>query len=158
MLNTETMPFGTEVVKLSDRSAAGRYETGDGLDAISSARWRLLAFAPLRAVGGLDGAVDTGEVGQFLLRQRREFLELSGGDEDPGVEGPHRGIVAIYRAIKAFTELLEMSADDCEAFVEFAAEIADGLGLRRNLFLPPAVGDGFEERDQSGRGRDDDVF
>ncbi|OPZ07119.1 MAG: hypothetical protein BWZ08_02055 [candidate division BRC1 bacterium ADurb.BinA292] len=54
-------------------------------------------------------------------------------------------------------DLAQMVAERAEPLVEFAAEVADALGVFGELLLAPALGDRLEQRNERARRGEDDV-
>src|SRR5690242_4720513 len=67
----------------------------------------------------------------------------------------HERVVRVHRAAERGPDRIEVTGQGLQAIVELAPELANALGVGRDLLLAPAVPDGVQQRDQ-GRGRRDD--
>ncbi len=69
----------------------------------------------------------------------------------------HRLVVAGDRRVEAAAELGHVGAHRGQAAVQLLAELVDLGGVARQRLLPPAVGDGAQQRDERGGCGDHDV-
>jgi hypothetical protein len=114
-----------------------------------------LEFGRLERAGGVVERLKRSNVS---IGRGVKFLETAGGHEDAGFEGTGGFVVTVDGIVEVLAKFRHVVAERGQTVVEFAPEVADALGVFSELFLPPAVVHGAEERDQGRRGGEDDAM
>src|SRR5215470_19981793 len=82
--------------------------------------------------------------------ERRDLVAARGAEvaeapcrrQDARLHRSHERVVRVHRAAERGPDRVEVTGQGPQAIVELAAELADALGVGRDLLLAPAVPDG----------------
>ena len=86
-----------------------------------------------------------------------EFFKFFGLREDTAFEGADCGVERLVSGFESIFNFFHMGSEDGDTFKEFLADFGDFLSILGDIFLFPAIGDGFEECDEGSGGSEDDL-
>src|SRR5262245_41248747 len=101
--------------------------------------------------------LDDNERRDLLAGRGAEVAEAPRRGQHARFHRSHEGVVRVDGAAECRPDRVEVAGQGAQAIVELAAELADALGVGRDLLLPPSVRDGAQQRDQGRRRRDNDL-
>ena len=98
---------------------------------------------------GLFGNVFQG-AGKLLRGGDAQVFQLLGPGDEPVFKRGNGFVVLGYRLVQALAQGGKMAGEDGAGMEQVRPRLRDFLGVVRQLFLLPSVGDGFQEGDQGG--------
>src|SRR5687768_2693014 len=90
-----------------------------------------------------------------IVRRHMKVAEPPGADQHAGFQRADGAVVAVHRLAKLAAQPVHVSAKIAQPLVKLGPQIADFPRVAGQMLLPPAIGDGAQQRYQRGRGRQD---